>query len=556
MALISRHPNESPRVPTSPWATQRAWANRVRRRSTHQPPLVIVIPALLMALLMVVPIVYLVIRASEAGDDIWPLIFRERTATIFLNTVKLSAGVAIADVIIAVPLAWLTTRTDLPMRRFWATVAGLPLVIPSYAGSLAIIGALGPRGLLQEWLEPLGVERLPSIYGYFGAWGTLTLFTYPYVYTATRAALLGVDPSLDEASRCLGHGPWRTFFASTLPQLRPAIGAGALLAALYAASDFGVVTLMRYDAFTRAIYTQYQAAFDRTLAAALGIMLVIFAITLLMAETKLRGRAAYHRLGSGAARLARPVPLGKWRIPAVIYCATVALLALGVPISTLTYWVITGSSAGEDIHALPGAMFNSVLLGALAAAAVTVAALPVALLAVRYPSRLSTFIERQTYLGHALPGIVIALAFVFLGARYLTPIYQTLLLLVIAMVVRFIPQAVGAVRSSLLQISPRLEEASRTLGRGSFMTTMRITLPLAWPGMSAGAALVFLTVMKELPITLLLSPTGFDTLATEVWASTGSGAYGRAAAPAMLLIVVSAIPTILLSVRQPRRVRR
>jgi iron(III) transport system permease protein len=282
-------------------------------------------------------------------------------------------------------------------------------------------------------------------------------------------------------------------------------------------------------------------------------MLVLYAVVLLVAEAKLRGRSAYHRLGSGAARVARPMPLGKWRIPSLIYCTSVALLALGIPIATLTYWLVTGTSGGEDLSELPGATFNSALLGSLSALAVTLAALPIALLAVRFPSRLTSFLERYTYLGHALAGIVIALAFVFLGARYLTPIYQTLLLLILAMVVRYVPEAVGSIRSSLLQISPRLEEASRTLGTSSFMTTVRVTMPLAAPGISAGATLVFLTVMKELPITLLLSPTGFNTLATEVWSSTGSGAYGRAAAPAMLLILLSALPTILLSVRPPRQ---
>jgi iron(III) transport system permease protein len=161
--------------------------------------------------------------------------------------------------------------------------------------------------------------------------------------------------------------------------------------------------------------------------------------------------------------------------------------------------------------------------------------------------------ERTTYLGYALPGIVIALAFVFLGARYLTPIYQTLPLLVLAMVVRFVPQGVGAARTSLLQISPRLEESSRSLGRGGFGTILRITVPLAWPGISAGAALVFLTVLKELPITLLLSPTGYDTLATEIWSASEGGQFGRAAAPALLLIAISMIPTLLLAFRSSTR---
>jgi iron(III) transport system permease protein len=528
-----------------------------RRLLRPKLPWMLVLPALLVAAAMLTPVVYLIIRTSEAGSDVWGLIFRERTAVIFWNTLMLAAGVSGAAILIAVPYAWLTTRTDLPVRRLWETLAPLPLVIPSYAGTLAVIGAVGPRGMVQQWLEPLGIERLPSIYGYTGAWLTLTLFTYPYVYLSVRAALRGLDPSLEEASRSLSRGSWQTFFRCVLPQLRPAIVSGALLSALYTVSDFGVVTLMRYDAFTRTIYTQYRSAFDRTLAAGLGLLLVLFALSLVVGEGKLRNRGSYHRLGSGAARAAMTIPLGRWRGPAIAFCALVPLLALGVPIATLLYWLFTGTSTGNQFGDLPGAALNSMLIGLYAAVVAMAAALPVAILAVRYrKSRFSRMMERTTYLGYALPGIVIALAFVFLGARYLTPIYQTLPLLVLAMVVRFIPQGVGAARTSLLQVSPRLEESSRSLGRGGFGTILRITVPLAWPGISAGAALVFLTVLKELPITLLLSPTGFDTLATEIWAASEGGAYGRAAAPALLLIGLSMIPTLLLAYRTSTRSAR
>jgi iron(III) transport system permease protein len=456
-------------------------------------------------------------------------------------------------VLVAVPLAWLTTRTDLPLRRFWQTTGALPLVISSYAGALAVIGALGPRGLVQQLLEPIGVEQLPSIYGYPGAWLTLTLFTYPYVFLAVRGALLGLDPSLEEAARGLGYGPWRAFFSMTLPQLRPAIGAGALLAALYAISDFSVVTLLRFDAFTRSIYTQYRAAFDRTFAAVLALMLIAFALALLVGEGRVRRGAAYFRVGSGPPRVAPPVRLRGWsRVLAVGYCALIALLSLGLPIATLVYWMVTGSSTGIGTIDLPAITLNSLLLAILSALAVILAALPVAILAVRHPSPVSGGLERLTYLGYAMPGIVIALAFVFVGARYLTPLYQTLPFLIAAMVIRFLPQGVGATRASLLQISPRLDDAARSLGETPFGALLRVTAPLAAPGILAGGVLVFLTVMRELPITLLLSPTGFETLASETWTYIGLGAYGRAAGPALLTILICAIPTLLLSIRSDR----
>jgi len=517
----------------------------------------LVLPAVLVSIVMLAPAIYLVIRASEAGSDIWSLIVRDRTWMLLRNTLLLTAAVSMTAIAIAVPYAWLTTRTDLPGRRFWATVAPLPLVIPSYAGTLAIIGAFGPRGIVQKWLEPFGVERMPEIYGFTGAWGALSLFTYPYVYLSVRAALRGLDPSLEEASRALNHGNWSTFVRCVLPQLRPATAAGTLLCALYTIADFGVVSQMRYDAFATAIYTQYRSAFDRTLAAALGLMLVLIAIGLVALEGSLRGRAAYHRLGSGSSRPASVTPLGRWRWPALCFVAAIPALALAVPIATLSYWIVTGASGGAKLSDIPAAATNSALIGALTAVAVAFAGLPVAILAVRYSwSRLSQIVERLTWLGFALPGIVIALAFVFVGARYVSPLYQTLPWLVLALVVRFIPQGIGATRASLMQISPRLEEASRSLGKGDFATLVRVTAPLALPGMSAGAALVFLTVLKELPVTLLLSPTGFDTLATDIWNATDAGRFGQAAAPALVLIGMSLIPTLLLASRADGSVGR
>lgn len=526
------------------------WTPRYRARKA---PFFIWLPALLVALLLLLPIGYLVLRAADAGTDVQGLVFRSRTAIVLWNTTRLAAGVGFTTVAIAVPLAWLVTRTDLPLWRFWSTVAALPLVIPSYAGALAVIGALGPRGFVQGWLEPLGVERLPSVYGYGGAWAMLSLFTFPYVYLAVRAMLRQMDPALEEASQSLGRGTVRTALTVTLPRLRPAIGAGALLAMLYTVSDFGVVTLMRYDAFTRVIYTQYRAAFDRTYAAALGILLVVFALALLWLESRMRGKAAYHRIGSGTARVPKPIRLGKMRIPALLFTSTIAFLSLGVPIGALAYWMLTGTSAGRDLDKLPAAIASSLLAGGLSAVTVTALAMPIAILVVRYPGRLSRLTERLTYVGYALPGIVIALAFVFMGARFMLPLYQTLPLMVLALAIRYIPQGVGSIKSSLLQINPRLEDASRCLGCSIYESVRRVSWPLAWPGIAAGAALVFLTVLKELPITLLLRPTGFDTLATDIWDATGAGQYGRAATSALVLIALSAVPTMILAGRSEGR---
>ncbi len=499
----------------------------------------------------VLPAAYLVVRAAEVGGDrILEILTARRTVELLVRTSGLAVAVTGASVLIAVPLAWLTVRSDLPARRIWVVLTALPLAIPTYVGGFAFVAALGPRGMVQSWLEPLGVERLPSIYGFPGAFLVLTLFSYPYVLLTVRAALRRLDPGMEEASRILGHGSWATFLRVTLPQLRPSIAAGSLLVALYTLSDFGAVSLLRFDSFTRAIFVQYRGAIDRSGAAVLGLVLVALTIAVLAGETRARGRATYHRLHAGGARAAPVVRLGAWRWPAAGACALLVGIALVLPMGVIVYWLQRGLAAGEPLRLTFGLAGNSLQAAALGALAAVAAAWPVAVLSVRHPGRLSSLIERATYTGYALPGIVVALALVFFGIRVVPALYQTRTMLAFAYMVLFLPQAVGAIRSSLLQVNPSLEEAARLLGDRPLTTLRRVVLPLTRPGVLAGGALVFLTAMKELPATLLLAPTGYSTLATQVWNATVEAFFGRAAAPALALVLLSTLPMALLVLRE------
>jgi iron(III) transport system permease protein len=517
------------------------WSGARPRDGAPGPPPWLVAAGVAVGCLALVPLAYLVTLTVSAGQDAIDLVLRERTLGVLLRSAALAATVTLASIVIGVPMAWLTTRSDLPGRRWWAVLGVLPLVVPSYVGGYAIVAAFGPRGALQSLLEPLGVTRLPELYGFPGAALALTLFSYPYVVLSVRGALLRLDPAYEEVGRSLGLGPWRAFVSVTLPQLRPAITAGALLVALYSLSDFGAVSLLQFDSFTRAIYVQYRASFDPTLAAVLALMLVACTAAVLVAESRLRGRARYHRSGGGARRAARPVQLGGWRWPALAFCALVIGLAVLVPLGTIAFWMARGVVAGEPFNLVLDATLNSVLASGLAAALAVLASLPVAVLAVRHRGRIGALVERATYAGFALPGIVIGLAFVFVAARWLPAIYQTLPLLLIAYLVRFAPEAVGVTRASLLQVSPRIEEVARTLGRRPAAVLREVTVPIIRPGLLAGGALVFLTAMKELPTTILLAPTGFDTLAVRIWSATSEGFFARAAAPALLMVVVAAL---------------
>ena len=506
------------------------------------PPPFIWVPAGLVALAMVLPVSYLVIRTFGVGGEAWDLLFRYRVLETVGRTLGLTAAVTAGTIILAVPIAWLTVRTDLPFRRLWAVLAVLPLVIPSYVGGFVIVAALSPKGLVQEFLfGPLGVDRLPEIHGFPGAMLTLVLLSYPFVLLSIRGALWRLDPSIEEISRSLGHGGWATFRRIVLPQLRPAIAAGALLVALYTLSDFGAVSLLRYETFTYVIYLQYQSG-AVTLAATSSLVLVALALLVLTMEAGTRGRAGYYRNAASARRPSTPVPLGRWRWPAFAFCAAVVLFALVLPIAVLLYWMGRGLLEGESLGLVGNIVLNSLYVAVLAAVVAVLAGLPIAILTVRHASKVSGLLERMAYVGFALPGIVIAVSLVYFGARYVTPLYQTLVLLIFAYVVLFLPAALGAARSSILQINPRVEEAGRSLGRRPFQVLLTVTLPLMRPGVLAGATLVFLLTMKELPATLILGPIGFKTLATSIWSATESALFTQAAAQGLLLILASSVP--------------
>ena len=512
-----------------------------------RPPLALLLAGCLIAVAMLLPVAYLVLRTATADSAVLEQILRLRTLTVFMGSAMLALSVTTACVVLGVPLAWLTVAADLPGRRILRILVVLPLVIPTYVGGYAIVSALGPRGALQGLLEAaFGVQRLPQLYGFGGAFLALTLFSYPYVVLSVQGALRGLDPGLEEAARSLGYGPWRTFWRITLPHLRPAIVAGALLVALYTLSDFGAVSLLQFNSFSRAIYVQYRGAFNRDYAAALALLLVGLTAMILAAETWTRGRARYHRSTVGVVRPRKLVILGRWRWPAAILCSLIVGVALVMPVGVVVIWLVRGLRGGEPLRLVWQAAWNSVYSSALAAMLAVLAAVPIAILAVRFRSRWSTLLETVTYAGYALPGIVTALALVRFASQYAPLVYQTLALLLFAYVLRFLPQALGTVRSALLSVSPNVEEAARSLGHRPLYVALRITVPLIRPGLLSGAALVFLTAMKELPATLLLGPTGFKTLATVTWTATAEGFFARAAAPSLLIIVVSALSMLVM----------
>ncbi|CAN5314825.1 iron ABC transporter permease [soil metagenome] len=492
-------------------------------------------PACVAAVIALLPLGYLVVVAARADPAVLlAQVVRPRSLMLLASSVGLAATVTAVSLVLGVGAAWLIERSSIRGRRVWGVLAALPLAIPSYVAAF-------------NW-----ISAIPEIAGFPGAVVVLSLSCFPYVYLPTAAALRRLDPAMEETSRSLGIGPFATFWRVTLPQLRPAVAAGALLVSLYTLSDFGAVSILRYDTFTRVIFTSFNASFDRTPAVVLSGMLVLVTAVIVIAEARTRGRARYARLGSGAARAMARIQLGRMRVPAYAALGLLTAASLGVPVVSLVYWLSVGRSGEFDLPRIVEAVGGSLVLAGGGAVVTMLLALPVGLLAARYAGQLPGLLERATYLGHAVPAIVIALSLVFFTVRYAIGLYLSIPLVLFAYAVLFLPLAVGAVRASAAQSPAVFEEVARSLGSPPRQVLRTITLPLAAPGIAAGTALVFLAAMKELTATLVLHPTGMDTLAIQLWSETSTRSYAAAAPYAALLMLVSVVPTYLLG-RDPRR---
>ncbi|MGI8803301.1 MAG: ABC transporter permease [Solirubrobacteraceae bacterium] len=503
-------------------------APQLRRAS---PPRGLVIAALGTAALALLPLVFVVIEARTiswgAAVD---LLIRPRVASLLSNTLTLLAGVGVLCVGLGVGAAWVVERTDIPGRRLWTMLLVLPLGVPEFVNSFSWVS-----------LDPTRFQ------GFRGALLVTTLSYYPFVYLPAAAALRGSDPALEETARSLGLGPWRTFWRVTLPQLRVAILGGVLIIALHLLAEYGAFATLRFPTFATEIFSEYQLGFDGASAALLSLVVVVLSVLFLGGELGLLGRSRYARVGSGTARARRRLHLGgRARAAAVGGVGLLVVLALGVPVGTLVYWLVRGGSTTLPSASIIGAAGTTFGLSAAAAVLTAVIALPVAVLAVRHRSRVSMLLERSAYLARALPGIVIALALVSFSIRLVHPLYQTQTLLVVAYAILFLPLALIAIRGTLVQVPPRLEEVARTLGQRPFGAFRRVTLPLIAPGLGAAAALVFLSAATELTATLLLRPTGSETLATQFWTYQTSLAYGAAAPYAALMVGICAPATYLL----------
>jgi iron(III) transport system permease protein len=515
--------------PSSAQGRRPAGLPAVRARRARLPA-ALTAAGLVVAAVLALPLVFLLIEAHGAGTaTVTHLIFRRLTADLLWNTVRLAVVVTALCAVIGTTAAWCVERTNLPGRRIWAVLVVVPLAIPDFVVSFGWAS-------LWTWMA-----------GFRGAVVVMTLAVYPLVYLPVAASLRAADPGQEEVARSLGIGRVRTFFRVTLPQARGAILGGCLLVALVLLAEYGAFEILGYQTFTTEIFTEFSVSFSIPAACALSLVLVLLGLLVLGGEGVLRGRGRVSRSGPLTARRMPPHRLGRATLPALAGFGLLTALALGVPVGSSVYWIFEGGAHSIAGVSMPAAALHTAIYAAGAGAVDTVAALPIALLAIRHSGRLRYFLERSTYLVLAMPGVVTAFALSYFSERYASGfLYQSAPLLVVCYSIMFFPLALVGVKASLARAPASLDEMARSLGQRRLAAAWRVTLPLAGPGLAAAFCLVFLSVVTELTATLLLIPTGVQTLATQFWAYETNLSYGQAAPFALVMIAVAAVPSYVL----------
>ncbi len=481
----------------------------------------------LVAILAVLPIVIIVIQAFQGGTSaIRDAVGASSSRTLLRNTVLVSLVATPICGVIGVGGAWFVERTRLPGRRLWALLLVAPLTVPLFVTSYA-------------WAT-LGV----ALQGFVGAAGIIAFTYYPIVFLLVAVALRGLDPALEDSARSLGLNPRQVFFRVILPQLRPALLGGLLLVALDALVEFDAFVALRFQTFSLDVYAQYRLGFSASGAAALSFFSIVLCLVLLFGEAGLRGDANYTRVSRGARRPPVRYELGRWRWPVLASLAGVVAIGVGIPVGMLIRWFTESSSAAlstatGNLQFLWPASRTTILLGLSSALVALLMALPVALLAVRHGGRFARVAERSTYLSFALPDLVGAIALSYGAVHYARFLYGSFALIVFAEALLFLPFAVVAMRATVGQIEPALEDSARALGAGPLATFRRVTLPVARPGVVAAIVLVFAFSLGDLATAQVLLPLNLYTLGTEFQANSSTVAFASAAPFAAVLIVLS-----------------
>jgi iron(III) transport system permease protein len=478
--------------------------------------------------LMLQPLAYLFIRASEKSSaQILTLLTRQKTLEVLATTLSLLVIVVVINVLLGTVMAAGLHYIKLPYPRLFLVASILPLAIPSYV-------------FTYTWKA-----LFPSMQGLWAAALILALSTMPYMILTVLIAFQKIDLGLIEVGRSLGLSKVAIFFRIILPQVRRSISAGALLSGLYVLSDFGAVSLLNVETLTVSISNLFKSSYDRGAASVIGILLFLAAAIFIAFESTLKGRDFETRGNEGFQHSMRRIDRGALSMTAFALLGGYIICAVVIPFYVLISRFLANPTAVEvsDLVTAAASTIGVAALGALMAFALS---LPLAFLISQGKGGFATTSERLILISHALPGVVVGLALVSFGSR-LGSLYQSIYLLAFAYAVLFLAKSVASTSSALALVSPQLKEVAATLGKSRSKIATDVVFPIALPSMSLGVLLVFLTAMKELPATLMLRPTGMDTLATQIWSAASISRFNEAAPYALILVLVAAIPTFILT---------
>ncbi len=532
------------------------------------------IPALLLTLAVLTPIAVLLLAILTPDTALWQRMWETFLPDALWNTLRLMLGVGLGTLVIGTGAAWLVTAYEFPGRRWFDRLLLLPLAVPGFIMGFVYVTLFEFAGPVQTALRgAFGWERgeywFPNIASPGGLILVLTLVLYPYVYLLARAAFREQAAQTLEAARVMGSGHWRTFLRVALPMARPQIAAGVLLVLMESITDYGTVSYFGYPTLSERIVVLWNTSFDVGAATQLASLLVLVALLMLFAERRLRGRGRYYQQG-GRGALPRRIALrgrGKWAASGALTLLLGAAFAL--PVTQLALWAAaelrdpTVNLLGESLMNYTGSSLSLALLSGLIVMGIA--------LLIAYGTRRSVTgqkprgrrMARLVTIGYAMPGAVIAAGVLTVvnpidGAvtdfatdhlGYSAPGYLltgTVLALLYAYVVRFMAVGFNSVDASLEKVKPSMEGAARTMGAGGWRVLTRVHFPMLRVGLVAGAILVFVDVMKELPAALLLRPFGMDTLAVRTYFLSVEGWHESAAVPALLILGVGLIPVFLL----------
>ena len=498
--------------------------------------------------IFLMPIFYMFWRFANFSRNISAFLKSWDVFSLLFNTLTLFLAVVLTSLLIGLLVSIFTVRYELPASKILFSLTILPLVIPSYIGALTYVSAFSPRGLFVDIFSNFGLNEISGIDGFVGSWIVLTLFTYPYVQLVCSSALRNLDSTVEDAARSLGVKKVKMYTSVVLPRLKKPIIYSSLLVGLYVISDFGAVSLMKYGTMTKAIYSYYVININGDPVIFYSTILIFLALIISFAQ---RGSDISRSAKvSGTPREMEKIKLSKKpKILVLAFFFVLIFFSLFVPVSVLGYWLFRGLAQGNNVS---GAL--SGILGSLTAATVTsilamVIATPIVVMISQYRSKFGDLFEKVTLTLYGLPHIAVGISMLFITIKIFPSIYQTFITLIISYLIVFLPQAVGGGQASMEQVKLSYIEASSGLGFSKIDTFFKITFPLIYRGLLAGAALVFLSTMKELPQTLLLRPTGFSTMAVDIWSNASEALFTQAAFSAFILLAISAFPTYILSTR-------